>query len=194
MSLSIRQVPDAVIWALVLTWNQYRGNASQVGASFHADATPAGLLGDNLYLSVAAATTPLQATATAVDLPTSITLAANLGALFRMHWTDAISTHPYGAGAHKIPDAANLTALALLAPPTDLPSTIVYANALKAEWNAHLSSAGVHFNNDGANAVVAANATDLPSLLILLSAIKAAFNAHVVSAPAGSNMIKTVAA
>lgn len=69
---------------------------------------------------------------------------------------------------------------------SDLPTSIVLANALKASLNTHMASAissttaiGVHVAADSTNGPIAtADATDLASVETLLNAAKTKFNAH----------------
>src|SRR5690606_38323895 len=55
---------------------------------------------------------------------------------------------------------------------------VALANDIKANYNAHLSAAGVHTQDDETNVVATADATDTASAITLLNAIKAAYNAH----------------
>ncbi len=187
MSIITRQISDLIPFALTLAWNQWRGGAAQVGASFHADATSS-TTGD--------ATTPVTAALTvsaanASDLPTCLVLANQVQGVLQTHWADGISTNKYASGAHKIPDTTNATVR-----PTavDLATTVALANFLKVQLNAHLGQAGVHYTNDATNTVAAANASDLATSITLLNALKTATNAHMASAPAASSMINVVGA
>jgi len=82
------------------------------------------------------------------------------------------------AGAH-----AAASAEAIAAPvATDLTTANTLANELKADFNTHLTEAGVHLNNDVTNAVTAADATTQGTLETLLADIKAMNNAHVAAA------------
>jgi hypothetical protein len=65
---------------------------------------------------------------------------------------------------------------------TDLTTAEALANELKADFNTHLTEAGVHVTNDVTNAVVAADATNQATLETLLAAIKAASNVHAAAA------------
>lgn len=68
---------------------------------------------------------------------------------------------------------------------TDLPTSIVLANALKASYNAHCASAcdavtgqGCHIAADATNPTAVANATDLTSVEALLNDLKSKYNSH----------------
>lgn len=174
------------MFAQSIAHNKLLAAASIVGANFHADILSS-TTGDFMFPATASI---LVTAATAVDLPTCITLANQIVGVMQVMMKDGISTDPYFAGSHKIPDAANSTAIATA---VDLPSVIVAANALKAQINAHLTQAGVHFTNDATNTIVAAAATILSDSITLLNAIKTSINAHIVGAPAGSTMIKLIA-
>lgn len=81
-------------------------------------------------------------------------------------------------GAH-----AAASAEAIAAPvSTDLATANTLANELKADFNTHLTEAGVHLNNDAVNTIAAADATDEGTLVTLVGAIKAANNTHVAVA------------
>lgn len=81
-------------------------------------------------------------------------------------------------GAHATASAETIAAPVA----TDLSTANTLANELKADFNTHLSEAGVHLNNDTTNAVTAADATDQGTLETLLADIKAMNNAHVAVA------------
>ncbi len=68
---------------------------------------------------------------------------------------------------------------------TDLASSILLANALKASYNAHCASAcdagtgqGCHIAADATNPTAVADATDLTSVEALLNDLKSKYNAH----------------
>lgn len=186
MALTIRRIEGPVAFALALAHNKLLAGTIVVGSNFHADITST-TSGDQFYSPASAS---LQVTAaTATDLPSAITLANQIGAILQIHWADGISTNAYAAGAHKIPDTTNATAFITAA---DLATSITKANAIKAQFNAHLTQAGVHFTNDGTNTIGTANATVLADLLTLLNATKTAVNAHIIAAPSGSVMVNLV--
>jgi hypothetical protein len=64
----------------------------------------------------------------------------------------------------------------------DLPTVLVMANALKAEYNAHIALADAHIAADATNVVAAATAVDQATANTLLTAIKTAYNAHCAQA------------
>jgi hypothetical protein len=74
--------------------------------------------------------------------------------------------------------------LVTASPAIDLPSAIILANTLKANFNTHRaavvddSDAPAHFLNDTVNVVSTANAVDLGTLLTLSQAVNIAYNAH----------------
>jgi len=123
--------------------------------------------------------------AAASDLATSITLcnqikrvlAGNLtvGGNWIGHFLDDI--------AHTTADTTNATSSP---DASSLATGITLANELKADFNAHLTQAGVHPNNDGTNSVATADATDQSSLNTLLNALKAAINLHIGDALGGT--------
>ena len=61
-----------------------------------------------------------------------------------------------------------------------LEQTIRLANNLKAMFNAHRVSGGVHVTNDVTNVVASADATNLATLIILLNEMKTRFNSHLI--------------
>lgn len=198
MAISVRQLSDAVTYALVSAWNLFRGSSGQVGSSFHADVTST-TSGDNYF---SAASTALQVSlANATDLPSCIALMNQIATVARIHFADGISTNKYSAGANKIPDTVNAALLPALytatgVTVTDTAQVVANANLLKSTINAHFTQAApsaVHFNNDGTNTIATANATVLADSITLLNAIKTAINAHITNAPAGSSMINIIA-
>lgn len=141
---------------------------------FHGDQTPQFTSGD--YLSPIANLLTVTA-ATAVDLPTSITLANQIRQVLNQMMADSV--------AHLVADTTNPVSAAVA---VDLPSVETLLNACKTSFNAHLTQANVHINNDTNNNVATANATDLPSSEALANALKTAINAHLGSAPAGESV------
>ena len=61
---------------------------------------------------------------------------------------------------------------------TNLSSSLVMANDLRAKFDAHLTNLGSHNPDDEDELIGVVNATDLTSLVILLIELKARFNAH----------------
>ena len=190
MALTTRRAPGlAIPIALAIGHNKLCAQTALVSALFHADQTST-TTGDAF---IAPAFAALQVTAAAAsDLPTSLTLAANIIGFCKTHFADGISTDPYFCGAHKIPDAVN--AALLPAAPIDLPTLVAALNTLKSTINAHfimVAPSAVHFTNDATNTIAAAGATVLADSITLANAIKTALNAHVLSAPT-TPMIKIV--
>lgn len=126
----------------------------------------------------------VEATADATDLATSIALANSLRTRLNLH---LLSTGD--VGAHIAASAATVTAAVAV----DLATGITLANMEKARQNTHRTEAGVHINNDGANAIVSVDAVDQATLNTLLNEIKTRWNAHIAAAnamdslPLGSN-------
>jgi hypothetical protein len=65
-----------------------------------------------------------------------------------------------------------------LSAPVDLPTSLIYLNALKATYNAHLVETGIHVNNDSLNKILIQDATSLSTALILANTLKQRFNLH----------------
>lgn len=182
MAISARRGSDAVAFAQALAHNKLLAATAIVGSSFHADIT-ATTGGDYTAQTV----TSLQVTAAnATDLPSVITLVNQIQSIALVHLADGISTNASAAGAHKVPDTTNNTAIATA---TDLATSITMANGWKTRLNAHFTQSGVHFTNDATNTIAAANATDLATAITLVNALKAALNPHITAAPAGSLML-----
>lgn len=62
--------------------------------------------------------------------------------------------------------------------PTDLASAIMFANLVKAAYNAHVADVSVHGADDSANAASSPNATDQASLTTLLAELESAYGTH----------------
>lgn len=170
MAFETRNVPDAMVFALVAAWN-YRQEAA-VGSFFHADITQR-TTGDYRAPTV---TNDTVTAANGTDLTTNITLVNQMKAVMNRHFVD--------------PRAHNtaVSAVVTTADATDQTTAITLANALKTAYNTggHINASNVHFNTDGTNTVSAAAATDLATLQTLNNEMKGDFNAHVISAPAGA--------
>ncbi len=122
--------------------------------------------------------TPIIAAANASDLATALTLVNETAV--RMFNPNASPGFPIGGHItdgkrHK---AASAEVLAAAFPATNLATAQTLANELKADFNTHLTEAGVHFNNDAVNTVAAADASDQGTLETLLDEMKGDFNAH----------------
>lgn len=175
MAIPIRNLPDAVSYALVAANNQRITDS--IGSSFHRAQTE----------SVSAdyrnpVITRLRVTAAnASDLATSVTLVNAIKAAMNLHFADDLAHNTALSSAVATADA------------TDLATGITLGNALKSALNTHLTASNVHFNNDGTNSVAATNASDQSTLNTLLNEMKGDINAHIAGAPAGS-WIKIVSA
>lgn len=112
--------------------------------------------------------------ANASDLTTSLALVNELKVLMNAHFRDDV--------AHDSAVSAEVTTVDA----TDLATAQTLANALKTAWNTHLSAANVHYNNDGTNAIAAANASNQGTLNTLLNEMKTDFVAHFLNAPPGT--------
>lgn len=141
----------------------------------HADATTLAIEGKDYRNPTVSAWAIASASAT--DLPTSLTLANEIHFKYPIHIGDAV--------AHKAADATNVISAAL---PTDLASLITWVNQVKTKYNAHLTQSGVHYVNDTVNNVTASNASDQGTANTLINSIKAKMNAHVLLAPAGESI------
>jgi hypothetical protein len=176
MAFKTRNMPDAMVFALVAAWN-HRQEAA-VSTFFHADITQVTTDADYRAPTV---TNDTVTAANGTDLTTNITLVNQMKAVMNRHFVD--------------PRAHNtaVSAVVATANATDLATAVTLVNALKAAYNTggHINGAGIHFTNDGTNTVAAANATDLATLQTLNNEMKGDFNAHVISAPAGA-MIQLV--
>lgn len=171
MSLNVRNIPDAVAYALVAAHNQRQADA--IGSSFHMAQTET-VSADyrNPVLTrvrISSANSSSEATA--------VTLVNELKAKLNQHLADDI--------AHDTAVSAQVTTADAVTGDS-LVTAIALANALKAAYNTHLSAANVHFTNDATNTIAAANATDQTSLNTLLNEMKTDVNAHFASAPAGT--------
>lgn len=62
---------------------------------------------------------------------------------------------------------------------TNLSSSIVMANDIRAKFEAHLTNIGSHEPNDVGSYIPIVDATNLTSLVILLNSIKSTFNSHI---------------
>jgi hypothetical protein len=61
----------------------------------------------------------------------------------------------------------------------NISSAIVLINQIKAKYDAHLISTGVHRPNDNSNSIDFVDAHDLQSLIILVNRVKKLFNKHI---------------
>jgi hypothetical protein len=74
---------------------------------------------------------------------------------------------------------------------TNLSSSLVMANDLRAKFDLHLTNLGSHNPDDESELVGVVNASDLTSLIILLNEIKARFNAHIAKGSGVGNVHQT---
>jgi len=178
MSLNVRNIPDAVAYALVAANNQRQTDA--ISTFFHQAQTEA-VGGDyrnpNLTRSrITSAASSSEATAVA--------LVNEIKADLNAHFADDI--------AHDTAVSAQITTADAVTGDS-LVTALALANAIKAAYNTHLAAANVHFTNDGTNTIAAATATDQTSLNTMLNEMKTDINAHFASAPTGT-WIKIVSA
>lgn len=165
----VRKVPLEMLFALVAEQNRRQADAVST-TSFHAcqcETITGGVGGVTITRTTITA-------ANASDLATSVTLVNATKALVNKHFADT--------AAHNTAVSAQVAT----ADATDLATGITLGNALKAAYNTHRSAAGVHYNNDGTNAVTSTDASDQSSLNTLLNEMKGDINAHIASAPTGS--------
>jgi len=121
-------------------------------------------------------TTLAVSAATAVDLPTVITLANNIRGVLLAHLSDD--------SAHQIKDTVNYNLMVATVVASDLPSVETLLNSMVTIYNAHRTQSGVHMNNDTFNLWLGGTAVDLPSSIILANQGAATVNDHILSGPA----------
>lgn len=170
---------NSLAYALVSAFNTLHDGYAASVVQFHRDLTSTYTGSD--YTNPTSTVLTVTA-ASATNLATSITLVNNILGVFHSHCKDDSS--------HLIKDTVNdpqLDGYSLVVTTgvtmTDTAAVVVNVNALKILFNAHLTQAGVHVNNDGTNTVSTAAATDLASAETLLNAMKTAVNAHMASGP-----------
>lgn len=101
---------------------------------------------------------------------------------------------PSAAVAHEVPDFANKLDAE---DPIDLPTAVLFANALKAKYSLHIADAagvgtGAHQGADATNVITAADATytagnelvDVPALIALVTDLQTNYEAHIAVTPA----------
>jgi hypothetical protein len=194
MGYPTRKTTDALTIALVAAHNLgVRARIGSLTTYPHADATST--FSGNYQAPVI---TAMQVTGTAVDLPSTITVAEQVRTILLAHFADAGTAQNLWGGAHKAADATNVAGISYTTIPKISSSTGTLAqvetllNALKTACNAHVGQSGVHFTNDGTNSVSASNATDLPSSETLASGsggLKAFVNAHVTFTDGSATVI-----
>jgi hypothetical protein len=171
MSLNVRNIPDAVAYAMVAANNQRI--ADSIGSFFHMSQTE-DVSADyrNPVLTRVRITS-----ANSSSEATAVALVNEIKADLNKHFADDI--------AHDTAVSAQITTADAVTGDS-LVTALALANAIKAALNTHYAAANVHFTNDGTNTISAANATDQTSLNTLLNEIKTDLNAHFASAPAGT--------
>lgn len=107
------------------------------------------------------------------DLPTILTFSNAAKALVNLH---LVSTGD--VGAHRAAAAATIGA----ASATDQTTANTLLNEIKADYNTHLSEAGVHIKNDTTNTIAAADATNLATSITLATEIRADYLLHQAAA------------
>lgn len=185
MAILARKTPDSILHALVAAHNASVRAAAIVSTSFHADVTAKTVSSD---YRAPVATSAAITSANASDLPTLLTLCAELAVVHALHVGDGATAANCNCGAHKVPDTTNVLANAA---PTDLATAITFLNDAKTKFNTHIGSTTFHYNADATNTIAAANASDQATSNTLANAYKTAFNAHIASAQA-SVMVKLV--
>jgi len=192
MALTVRKISpeQADLWKAI---NDTRRLAIGAAGSFHIDASEQTVTATN-----------------ATDLPSTIALANQMAIIFgggpgvssgmlnassavagawlgHINDADAVITpSTNGPGvAHKAQDTTNTLATGVIASDQGTANTLL--NLIKAKFNAHLTQAGVHFNNDGVNSVATADASDAASSQALANALKTSINAHMSNALPGQS-------
>jgi hypothetical protein len=173
VALQIRKGSGGVVYALVAAVNAIRTQLAAASNVFHADVTST-TVGDFTQLVAQAG---IFAAPAATDLASLLRLCIEIAGRHALHLGDAL--------AHRAADSANRLGID---PPVDLPSAQAFLNTAKAKFNAHLTQAGVHVNNDTTNAITAADATNLQTALDLANTYRAVYAAHIQSAPPGASI------
>lgn len=175
MAITVRKVPDAVLYALVAAHNLRMEEA--VSTNFHADTTQI-TSGDYTAPTVAD-----DVLTTAHAVPTDTTTAITCVNAFKK----CINRHFADTRAHN----SAVSAAVSTADATDLTTANTLANALKSAYGTHLAAANVHFNNDGTNTIAAADGTNITTLIALLTELRTDGTAHIVNATLGTmiNMV-----
>ncbi|UOF77391.1 hypothetical protein [Caudoviricetes sp.] len=178
MAYRTRNVPDAVLGALVAAWNAKQ--EASVASLFHADITQ--ITSGNFARPTVTNDTPaLSIGAAPTDTATAISFSNSLKGLLNRHFADTRAHNSAVTAAMSTADA------------TDLTTAIALGIAQKTAVNAHLTESNVHFNNDGTNGIAAADATNITTLIALLTELRTDVGAHIISAPTGA-MIQLVGA
>lgn len=173
MPLTVRRGSGALDYALVAQLDALRRIVAQGAGQFHLEVSTVGS-GDF--------TTPtlfplVFASGPASDLPSLLTLCAEIIGRHRVHTRDAF--------AHLMADTAN--DLAKPVAPQTLADAIALVIDAKAKFDAHLSQQGVHVVNDP-NRITAPDATDLQTACDLANTYRALYNTHIQAAPPGASI------
>lgn len=163
MAKAIRDLDSLLVDEAVAAVNALKCELAAGASKVHADVT---CKDDDAGTALAVAS------ANASDLPTALTLVADIKAIYALH----IAEGTYG---HKAADTTNTVAAAAA---TDLATAITLANEIKADYEAHRASTTFHYTADGTNTIAAVNATDLASIITLLNELKTDINAHILAA------------
>ncbi len=178
MAISVRKVTDAMLFALVASFNALKREvAAQLTTMPHADVSSKASTGD--YHSPVAGAADIDGSAAASDLASAIARANSLKAVYNRSIADA--------DAHKAAD----TGVVSTADATDLASAETLLNAIKTAYAAHRASTAFHFTADDVNVVTANDATDLASAEALANDLHAQINAH-IQAGFGSPSIRLI--
>ena len=171
MPLTVRRGSGALDYALVAELNALRRIVAAGAGAYHLEASSVGggdFTTPTLFPLVFAA-------GPASDLPSLLTLAAEIAGRHRVHIHDGF--------AHLAADTSN--DLTKSAPPRTLADAIALVNDAKAKFNAHLSQQGVHVLADP-NKISAPDATDLQTACDLANTYRALYNTHIQAAPPGA--------
>lgn len=169
MSIPARKGSDEAFYSLVKAFNADR--IARVSTNFHVSKTVERSSGDFMNPTI---TDAVANAANGSDLPTCLTLAAELRALVLLHSADGV--------AHKVKDTVFA---GIAAAPTDLATLQTFLNDMKSKMNTHIASTTYHYNADGTNTITAANASDLGTSITLINELKTDFNAHMAGALGG---------
>ncbi|HEU4544364.1 MAG TPA: hypothetical protein VFR23_24750 [Jiangellaceae bacterium] len=169
MAFTVRNVPDAMVFALVAAWNRRQEDA--VASNFHADVTQ--ITGGDYRAPTVTDDTFTNAHAVPTDAATCVTAVNAFKRVINRHFADTRAHNSAVTAAMGEADA------------TDLTTAIAVGNQMKADYNAHLSESSVHFNNDGTNTIAAADGTNLTTLVTLLTELRTDATAHIINATPG---------
>jgi hypothetical protein len=173
MALNIRNVPNAVLAALVASTMAFRREQLKAAASKpHYDIT-ATTSGD---YQAPVATPAIMSSASASDLPSVIVRANEAKAVLNAHIADEVAHERYGSAIATADATDQATANTLL-------------NAIKTAFNAHGASTSYHIVADATYVVTAANATNLASSIDLANELYTMINGHIQFAPTSPQVV-----